>query len=45
MVAEAERRHAQFDEPIEALSVFYGKHDRPSSWQLNTRKNSSPLRP
>jgi hypothetical protein len=35
MVAEAERRHAQFDEPIEALSVFYGKHDRPSSWQLS----------
>lgn len=35
LVAEAERRHAQFDEPVEALSVFYGKQDRPASWELS----------
>lgn len=35
LVAEAERRHAQFDEPVEALSVFYGKETRPASWELS----------
>lgn len=35
LVTEAERRHAQFDEPVEALSVFYGKETRPGSWELS----------
>ncbi len=35
LVAEAERRHAEFDEPVEALSVFYGKEDKPTSWELS----------
>lgn len=33
-IAEAKRRHAQFDEEIEPLSVFYGKPDKPGSWEL-----------
>lgn len=35
LVGEAERRHAQFDEPVEPLSVFMGKQDRPASWELS----------
>ncbi|WP_394700043.1 hypothetical protein [uncultured Parasphingorhabdus sp.] len=34
LVTEAERRHAQFGEAIEPLSVFYGKEDKPASWDL-----------
>lgn len=35
LAAEGERRHEQFDEPIEPLTVYYGKQDRPSSWDLS----------
>lgn len=35
LVGEAERRHAQFDEPVEPLSVFMGKEGRPPSWELS----------
>lgn len=35
LVAEAELRHEQCDEPVEALSVFYGKETRPASWELS----------
>lgn len=35
LAAEGEQRHAQFDEPIEPLSVYYGKHSRPASWELS----------
>lgn len=35
MTAEGEQRHLTFDEPIEPLSVYYGKEDRPASWELS----------
>lgn len=35
LATEGERRHAMFEEPVEALSVFLGKEDRPASWELS----------
>lgn len=35
LAAEGECRHERFDEPIEPLSVYYGKEDRPASWELS----------
>ena len=35
LVAEGERRHALFGEPVEALSVFFGKEEHPLSWNLS----------
>ncbi|MFK4002533.1 hypothetical protein [Qipengyuania sp. NPDC077563] len=35
LAAEGEQRHARFDEPIEPLSVYYGKQSRPASWELS----------
>lgn len=35
LVALAEHRHAECDEPIEPLSVYYGKENRPASWELS----------
>ncbi len=48
MAAEAERRHAVFGEPIEALSVFYGKDTRPhmqslTPFPMKTQVNGKPM--
>ena len=36
MAATAKAQHLLADEPLEPLSVFYGKPDRPSSWELSS---------
>ena len=35
LVTVAEQSHYRYDEQIEPLSVFYGKQDKPASWQLS----------
>lgn len=35
LAAQSERRHNQFDEKIDPLSVYMGKAHRPGSWELS----------